>query len=124
MTKLRAVLTAILFIACCVALLGAHNLADVLLRAYSESHIESFGPRIPAFSIEIASYMRNSALLCFGTLGFSLGMATLAWFRSATFEARLGWISILSSINYHVAFFLVGAITIGFFVLPKLANGA
>ena len=124
MNKARAVVTFILFLASLGSLLGAHSIADLVLRTYSESHIQSFGPRVPAFSVETVAYMRNGAFLCFGTATLSLGLAVLAWFRSATREAGLGWIAILSAFNYYVSFILVSAIAIGFFALPKLANGA
>ena len=124
MTKVRAIITFILFFTSCGALLGAHNVAEMVLRTYSESHIESFGPRVPAFSFEIVTYMRNSAFICLGTVVVSLGFAALAWFRCATREAKFGWVAILSAFNYHVAFSFVGAIAVGFFALPKLANGA
>ena len=124
MPTVRAVVTLILFFASCVALLCAHQVAEMMLETYSASHIQSFGPRVPAFSLEIVGYMRNSAYICLGTLVLSLVLAVLAWLRSATHDTRLGWLAIICAFNYHVAFFFVGAIAIGFFALPKLANGA
>lgn len=124
MTKVRSVFTGLLFLASCAALLGAHQVAQMVLGTYSAGHIETFGPRVPAFSLQIVSYMLNSLLICGGTLALSLVLAALAWSRAATRESRIGWISVLASLNYHVAFFLVGAIAVGFFALPKLANGA
>lgn len=124
MPKARAVVTFSLFFASCVALLCAHQVAEMMLKTYSASHIQSFGPRVSAFSLEIVGYMRNSAVICLGTLAISFGFAVLAWLRSATHDTKLGWIAIIGAFNYHVASIFVGAIAVGFFALPKLANGA
>lgn len=37
-------------------------------------------------------------------------------------ESKLYSVSSLAIVNYHVGFFLLGAVAVGFFLLPKLAN--
>ncbi len=43
--------------------------------------------------------------------------------RSEDRQAKLYWLGILANINFYTVVFLFGSVLIGFFLLPKVANG-
>ena len=123
MGKFKVVLTAILFIASCILLLGANGIASAVLGSYTPAYPSSLGAHTPAFSLTALTLMQNSAALCFGTLALSSVLALVAIRRSTSLEAKSYWVIVLAIVNYHVSAFLLGAMAVGFFLLPKLANG-
>jgi hypothetical protein len=123
MGKIKVAVTTVLFVASCALLLAANGIASAVLSNYTPAYPASFGQNIPRFSAVTVSLMQNSAALCFGVPVFSAALAFLAISRAKSSEARLYWVTVLAVVNYHVGAFLLGAVAVGFFLLPKLANG-
>ena len=123
MGKFKVAVTTILFVASCASLLVANGIASAVLDNYTSAYPASFGQNIPAFAASAVSLMQNSALLCLSVLVASVTLAFVAIRRAKSPASRLYWITVLATANYHVAAFLLGAVAVGFFLLPKLANG-
>lgn len=118
----KVVLSAFFYLASCAALFAAHVIASGVLASYTSAYPASLGSHAPAFSVTAISLMHNSAMLCFGVLLGSAALALLFLFRAKSREAKLYWVSSLAVVNYHVGVCLLGAVAVGFFLLPKLAN--
>lgn len=123
MGKLKVAVTALIFISSCIALAATQSVVSMLFKTYTASFPESFGARAPAFTSTALSLMPNSALICLGTLAASILLAALAISRANSQESKLYWVTVVGSLNYHVSVFLLSVALIGFFLLPKLANG-
>lgn len=119
---IKVVLTTLFYIVSCAVLVAAHTIASGVLASYGSAHLSSFGSHVPAFSATAVSLMHNSAVLCFGALLVSAALALLTLLRAKSREAKLYWVSSLAIVNYYVAVLLLGAVAVGFFLLPKLAN--
>jgi hypothetical protein len=123
MIKFKAIITALLFVASCVALVAADSAVSAILVGYSASFPTTLGTHVPAFTSTSLAVMSNSASICFGTLVASLVLAFWAMRRVQSRESKLYWITSLSSINFYLSTFVLSTTLIGFFLLPKLANG-
>ena len=123
MRQIKVAIGLLLYITSCMGLLIAPAYISLSLTAYSADFIASHGPRIPAFSSTALSVMPHASAICFYVLASSLLLATLAFRRVKERDARLYWIGVLSNINFYTVLFLFGTVLIGFFLLPKLANG-
>ena len=124
MIKIKVALTALLYIASCIAIVATHEMVSALVVGYTIDYPASFGALVPAFTSLSLSLISKSALICWGTLVASMTLCTFAIWRSNSRDTKLYWVSILSSLNFYVSTFVVSTILIGFFLLPKLANGA
>ncbi|HQX65496.1 MAG: hypothetical protein WAR01_02360 [Dokdonella sp.] len=123
MPKIKVALGLLFYITSCVGLLIAPAYISMPLTAYSADFIASHGPRIPAFSSVALSVMPHAMAICFSVLAASLLLAFLAFRRVKEQDTRLFWIGVLANINFYAVLFLYGIVLIGFFLLPKLANG-
>ncbi|WP_408952435.1 hypothetical protein [Lysobacter sp. Hz 25] len=119
---IKLVLTTLFYLASCAVLFAAHTIASGVLASYTSAYPASLGGHAPAFSLTTVWLMQNSALLCFGALLVSAALALLTLLRAKPRESKLYWVSSLAIVNYHVGVFLLGAVAVGFFLLPKLAN--
>ncbi|MGO1001140.1 hypothetical protein [Lysobacter sp. CA196] len=118
----KVTLTTLFYLASCAVLFAAHTIASGVLASYSSAYPASLGSHAPAFSVTAVSLMQNSAWLCFGALLMSAALALVTLLRAKSRESKLYWVSSLAIVNYHVGVFLLGAVAVGFFVLPKLAS--
>jgi len=123
MPKFKVVIGLLLYITSCMGLLIAPAYVSMSLAAYSAEFIASHGPRIPAFSSTTLSVMPHATAICFSVLAASLLLAFLAFRRVKEKDTRLYWIGVLSNINFYTVLLLFGMVLIGFFLLPKFANG-
>ena len=123
MINFKVALTALIYIASCIALVATHEIVSALLVSYTIDYPASLGALVPGFTSLAISLIPKSALICLGTLVASVTICTFAIWRSNSRETKLYWVSVLSSLNYYVSMFLVSTILVGFFLLPKLANG-
>ena len=123
MGKLKAIITALIYFGSCAALVSTHAVVSVLQTSHTKEFLEALGGQTRAFTSIALSIIPNTALICFGTLVISALLATVAIRRSNSQESKLYWLTVLGSFNYYVSAFVFGAVLIGFFVLPKLANG-
>ncbi|MDH5829018.1 hypothetical protein QFW80_00565 [Luteimonas sp. M1R5S18] len=123
MPKIKVAIGLLLYVTSCMGLLIAPAYISLPLTAYSADFIASHGPRIPAFSRAALSVMPHATAICFSVLGSSLLLAFLAFRRVEERDTRLYWIGVLANINFYAVLFLFGMVLIGFFLLPKLANG-
>lgn len=119
---IKLVLTTLFYLASCAVLFAAHTIASGVLASYTSAYPASLGGHAPAFSLTTVWLMQNSGLLCFGALLVSAALALLTLLRAKTRESKLYWVSSLAIVNYHVGVFLLGAVAVGFFLLPKLAS--
>lgn len=119
---IKVVLTTLFYIVSGAVLVAAHTIASGVLASYGSAYPSSFGSHAPAFSATAVSLMHNSAELCFGALLVSAALALLTLLRAKSREAKLYWVSSLAIVNYYVTVLLLGAVAVGFFLLPKLAN--
>lgn len=119
---IKLVLTTLFYLASCAVLFAAHTIASGVLASYTSAYPASLGGHTPAFSLTTVWLMQNSALLCFGALLVSAGLALSTLLRSKPRESKLYWVSSLAIVNYHVGVFLLGAVAVGFFLLPRLAS--
>lgn len=124
MPKIKFAFGLLLYMTSCAGLLVAPGYVSRLFTVYSADFIAAHGPHVPAFSRTTLSVMSHVTAICFSVFGASLWLAFLAVRRVRERDARLYWISVLSSINFYTVSFLFGIVLIGFFLLPKLANGA
>jgi hypothetical protein len=123
MPKIKVAFGLLLYITSCMGLLIAPMYISLPLTAYSADFVASHGPRIPAFSSLALSVMPHAGAICFSVLAASLLLAFLAFRKVQERDTRLYWIGVLANINFYTVLFLFGMVLIGFFLLPKLANG-
>ena len=123
MPKIKVALGLLFYITSCMGLLIAPVYISLPLTAYSAGFVASHGPRIPAFSSLTLSIMPHAAAICFSILAASLLLAFLAFRKVKERDTRLYWIGVLANINFYIVLFLFGMTLVGFFLLPKLANG-
>jgi hypothetical protein len=123
MRSFKVALSFLLYIASCLGLLISPMYISMALAAYSADFVASHGPRVPAFSASALSLMRHAGPICFSVLVVSLLLAVMAVRRSEDRQAKLYWLGILANINFYTVVFLFGSVLIGFFLLPKVANG-
>ena len=123
MPKIKVAIGLLLYITSCMGLLIAPAYISLSLTAYSANFPASHGPRVPAFSSIALTVMPHATAICLSVLAASLLLAFLAFRRVKERDTRLYWIGVLASINFYAVLFLFGMVLIGFFLLPKLANG-
>jgi len=123
MGKIKVVVTALLFAGSCVALATTHGVLTGLLEGYGAAIHQAVDTRASLFTLKALSIVQNSAAICFGSLVASAALAAMAIWRSASREAKLYWVTVLSSANYYISGFLLSTTLVGFFLLPKVANG-
>ncbi len=123
MGKIKVAVSALLFVGSCGSLLATHGVISALLQSYASAPGVTPTGHVPAFTSLALSLMPQSALLCFGALLLSLALLGLTVLRAQTRESKLYWATVLSSINYYFSGFLLGVVLVGYFMLPKLANG-
>ncbi len=123
MPKIKVAIASILYVTSCIGLLISPSYISLLLTTYSAGFIASHGPRVPAFSSTALSVMPHATPICFSILGASLLLAFLTARRVKERDSKLYWIGVLSAVNFYTVLFLFGMVLIGFFLLPKLANG-
>jgi hypothetical protein len=93
------------------------------LKSYGPDYPLLIGPNVPAYSRLAMSILSQSTLICFGTLALSIILALIGLRRAKTSADKSYWLLLLSNLNYYVAFLLLNMLLVGFFMLPKLANG-
>ncbi|MGJ7901784.1 hypothetical protein [Lysobacter sp. 1R34A] len=118
----KVLLATLFYLASCAVVFAVHVVASGVLASYGSAYPASLRSQIPVFSVAAVSLMQNSALLCFGALFVSGALALSALLRAPSRESKLYWVSSLAIVNYHVGIFLLGAVAVGFFWLPKLAS--
>jgi hypothetical protein len=123
MQKFKVALSILLYITSCVSLLIAPQYITLALTTYSADFVASHGTRIPAFSAMTLSVMPHAEVICFVVLIASLLLAAMTFRRPSIREARLYWLGVLANINFYTVLFLFGMVLVGFFLLPKVANG-
>ncbi|NZA27802.1 hypothetical protein H0E84_15595 [Luteimonas sp. SJ-92] len=123
MPKIRVALGLLLYLASCLGLLIAPAYITLPLTAYSADFVASHGPRIPAFSSLALLVMPRAWLICFSVLAASVVLAFLAFRKVEDRDTRLYWIGVLANINFYTVLLMFGMVLIGFFLLPRLANG-
>ena len=123
MYKIKVILSFLLYTTSCIGLLIAPMYISMALSAYSAEFVTSHGPRVPAFSDTALSLMPHASVIGFSVLGISILAAVLLYRKVDSPDSRLYWLGVLSSINFYTAFFLFGMVLVGFFLLPKVANG-
>ena len=123
MHKIKVALSFLLYTTSCIGLLIAPMYISMALSAYSAEFVGSHGPRVPAFSDTALSLMPHASAICFSVLGMSVLSAVVVYRKAGSPESRLYWLGVLSNINFYAAFFLFGMVLVGFFLLPKVANG-
>ena len=123
MGKLKAAVTALLYFGSCIALFATHAAVSALLTSYTDSYPASLGAQTPAFTSLALSLMVSTAPVCFGAVAVSALLAAMAIRGPNPRESKLYWVTVLGSVNYYLCTFLLSTVLIGFFLLPKLANG-
>ena len=123
MPKIKVAIGLLLYLTSCMALLIAPIYIALPLTVYSTAFPASHGPNVPAFSNLALSVMPHAAPICFSVLVASLLLAILTFRQVKERDTRLYWIGVLASVNFYAVLFLFGLVLIGFFLLPKLANG-
>jgi hypothetical protein len=123
MGKFKVAVTALLYFGSCIALAATHGAVSAILKSYTAGYPGSLGTHVPAFTSTALSLMPYTAIVCFGTLVVSAALAALVIWRSKSIESKLYWVTVLACISYYISTFLLSTVLIGFFLLPKLANG-
>lgn len=123
MRGIKVAVGLLLYCTSCIALLITPRYISLLLTVYSTDFPASHGPHIPAFSKIALSAMPHATAICLSILAVSLLLGFLAFRRVKEQDTRLYWIGVLTGVNLCAALALFGFVLIGFFLLPKLANG-
>jgi hypothetical protein len=124
MKALKPLVTGLLLVGSWASLGCAYAAISGVLHAYTAAYPAILGSHVPAFTKTTISVMQSAPAICLGGILLSVLLAGLAMGRAKSGESKLYWITVLGSINYYVAAFLTSTVLIGFFMLPKLANGA
>lgn len=119
MDRAKNFIAAFLFVASGVALMSVASALSAVMEVYRLPDAESLSPNAFGFSRIGLVLASNATVICIGTL-----LATLAGVLAARKMAqdKLFLVVVLALINYHVSAFLLGAVLLGLFVLPQLAN--
>ena len=122
--RIKLVLGLLLYVASCLGLLAVPQLVRFTLAAYPAEYPLSQGPNLLAFTRLTLAVMPNTPAICGALVVVSALLLLLAWQRSRDLQARLFWTGVLANLNFYFTTFLLGMVLAGFFLLPRIANGA
>ncbi|MCC8361620.1 hypothetical protein LK996_00790 [Lysobacter sp. A6] len=98
-------------------------LAGVLAQ-YPASHIESFGPVVPAVSRAWLGWLSRAPMLLGTCTAMSAMLGIYLWRSRRPIDTRLFAAAVIAALNLFLAMFCAVGLLLAYFYLPKIANMA
>jgi hypothetical protein len=93
-----------------------------VLSAYPPSHIESYGPIVPAVARSWSAWLPNAPALLWLCAVMSAGVGLYLWRSRRPLESRLFAAAVIAALNLFGAMFCATALLAAYFYLPRIAN--
>ena len=118
------IIAIVIFLSSIIALLVAGGLVSAVLALHPVSHLNSFGPVVPAISQAHAVWLPAVPMVTWAVVAASAVAGAVLWRGRQAAPGGVQVALLIASLNYFLALFFITTLLVAYFYLPMAANAA